>query len=766
MEKVDLLLKKFPVLIIDKEVGSDSPSGRKLNAIIACLKNMNLQVIVASSLDDGTASLSSNPAISCVLLDWDLISLSDVAPHQVGGILHHVRLLNPEVPVFLVAERSSLGSVPLEVLRECRGYIWVLEDTADFIAGRIEYAVRQYLNELLPPFFSALVEFSGLHEYSWHTPGHAGGTAFMKSAVGRAFHGFFGEELLRSDLSVSVTDTGSLLDHSGPVGKAEKFAAKVFGADQTYFVVSGSSASNHIVLHSIVNSGDIVLVDRNCHKSMNYALTMTGAIPVYLVPSRNPRGIIGPVHQDELTPETIRAKLEASPLVKDPNQKPVLAVLTNSTYDGLCYDTEYTTQLLGKSVDRILYDEAWYAYARFNPLYSGRFAMHRGKRLGNNPTVYAVQSSHKLLAALSQASMIHIRSDRKPVNPSLFNESFMMHTSTSPLYTIIASLDVSSKMMHDSGHVLTTETIQEAVDFRQEMLRIGQSLAMQKEENWWFKTWQTDAVGDTPFGSVKPGLLETSTDAWILHPGETWHGYDNLKEDYCMLDPIKVTILTPGVDDDGQLEDQGIPASLVSSFLETLGIIVEKTELYSFLVLFSMGLTRGKWSSLATALLNFKELYDAETPMAEVLPELVKEYPKHYENITIQAIAQAMHQAIKEADILGNLQQAFEKLPEPAMLPSKAYEELVRGNVERVAVKDLKGRTLAVQVVPYPPGIPLLMPGERFGNDTEAIGKYLLGLQDFDARFPGFGHDIHGVEVEPDENGNPIYYIYCLTEKG
>ncbi len=763
MERAEFLLPESPVLVIDDEVGVDSPAGRKTDAIIECLEDAGLPVAVASSLEDGAAALSSNPAISCVLLDWDLAASSEPAPCQVGGILHRVRMLNPKVPVFLVADRSSLGSVPLEVLEETSGYIWVLEDTADFIAGRIEFAVRQYLNELLPPFFGALVEFSGVREYSWHTPGHAGGTAFMKTAAGRAFQGFFGEELLRSDLSVSVEDLGSLNDHSGPVDDAEKYAARVFGADQTYFVVAGSSASNEIILHSIVTQGDIVLVDRNCHKSLNYALNMTGATPVYLVPSRNPRGVIGPVHQDELTPDAIRAKLEASPLVKDPNQKPVLAVLTNSTYDGLCYNVERTTQLLGQRVDRIHYDEAWYGYARFNPMYSGRFAMHDGQRSDDDPTVYATQSTHKLLAALSQASMVHVRSGRKLVNPALFNEAFMMHTSTSPLYTIMASLDVSSKMMHDSGHILTAETIQEAVDFRQEMLRVGQSLAARKQGDWWFETWQADTVAGTPFVDADPGLLETLPGAWVLHPGKAWHGYGDLEEDYCMLDPIKVTILTPGVSDDGRLEDQGIPAPLVSSFLATRGIVVEKTETYSFLVLFSMGLTKGKWGSLVAELMQFKELYDADAPVSEVLPELVKQYPQRYGAMTIQTLAQEMHRTIKETDILGNLDRAFENLPEPVMRPCTAFEELVRGNVERVAAKELKGRTLAVQVVPYPPGIPILMPGERFGDDTEAVGDYLLGLQALDARFPGFGHDIHGVEVEPDKNGAPTYYLYCLS---
>ena len=324
------------------------------------------------------------------------------------------------------------------------------EDSPAFVAGRIDAAARRYLETVLPPFFGKLVNFADTHAYSWHTPGHTGGTAFMKTAVGRAFLGFYGEQMLRSDLSVSVGSLGSLNDHSGPIAQAERYAAQVFGADHTFFSVGGSSASNEIILHSAVADGDVVLVDRNCHKSLNYALNMSGAIPVYLRPRRNARGLIGPVPASELDPETIRRKLEESPLVRGRVRKPVLAVLTNSTYDGLCYNVEQTTRALSQSVDRIHYDEAWYAYARFNPLYEGRYGMHRGERSPDDATVTVTHSTHKLLAALSQASMIHIRSGRVPVVPALFNEAFMMHTSTSHQYGILASTDVSTKMMDDA----------------------------------------------------------------------------------------------------------------------------------------------------------------------------------------------------------------------------------------------------------------------------------------------------------------------------
>jgi lysine decarboxylase/arginine decarboxylase len=220
------------------------------------------------------------------------------------------------------------------------------------------------------------MDFARVYEYSWHTPAHAGGTAFLKSPVGRAFYEYFGENLFRSDLSISVGELGSLLDHSGPIGQSEAYAARVFGAHRSYTVTNGSSTSNRIVFMASATHGDLVLVDRNCHKSLEQALTLTGAIPTYLMPSRNYLGIIGPIYPEHLTPEGLRSAMAANPLASDNVSKPVHAVVTNSTYDGLCYRATRVTELLGQSVDRIHFDEAWYGYAPFNPIYDERHGLH------------------------------------------------------------------------------------------------------------------------------------------------------------------------------------------------------------------------------------------------------------------------------------------------------------------------------------------------------------------------------------------------------
>ena len=756
----------FPVLVVIPPIVEGSAVGRSALEIQAALATLGRATVVTHTLDDAEAAVGSHPALSCVVLSWSLASESDEALAQTQRILARIRAQAPELPVLLGTSRNAAGHpVPLEIIEQVEGAIWVPEDSAAFIAGRIDAAAKRYLDTVLPPFFGQLANFADTHEYSWHTPGHTGGTAFMKTAVGRAFIGFYGEQFLRSDLSVSVGSLGSLNDHSGPIAEAERYAARVFGADHTFFSVGGSSASNEIILHSAVADGDVVLVDRNCHKSLNYALNMSGAIPVYLRPRRNARSVIGPVPSSEIEPGAIQKKIAESPLVKGRKaRKPVLAVLTNSTYDGLCYDVEKTTDLLSKSVDRIHYDEAWYAYARFHPVYEGRYGMHRGKRSKDDATVTVTHSTHKLLAALSQASMIHIREGRIPVEPALFNEAFMMHTSTSPQYSIIASTDVSAKMMDDAGPALMEEAIREAVDFRRAMLRIGRDLASRKSGDWWFEPWQADEVGRKGFLDADLEDLVHSPDAWILKPKQAWHGFGDLGAKYCMLDPIKVTTLTPGIGANGKPTKEGIPATIVTTFLGTQGIVVEKTEPYSFLALFSIGITRGKWGSLVAALMRFKELYDANAPLAKALPALVEAYPERYRGVGLRDLAADMHAANREADLLGALEGAFSHLPEPVLTPRETFARLVHRDVEQVPAAKLEGRVLAVQVVPYPPGIPLLMPGERFGKDTRAVGDFLLGLEALDAKFPGFGHDTHGVEVKTDKSGRSYYALYCLKE--
>jgi len=740
-----------------------SSINKAIESVIEHLKNNTIQVIQAENETDACSILQQDPGIEIVLIDWQLSAFSS-GKEDGRQVIQALRDISHDIPFFLLLDCDPAGSLTYDIMRETDELVWLQEDTAFFIAGRVHSAILHYRKSVTPPLTKKLIGFAEKYEYSWHTPGHAGGVAFMKSAIGRTFHEYFGENLLRSDLSISVGELGSLLDHSGPIGDSEKYCARVFGVDRAYTVTNGSSMSNRVIMMSSVTQGDYALCDRNAHKSTEQALTMSGAIPVYLMPSRNYLGIIGPVFARNLTADTIRNSITDNPLTKDKTQRAVHAILTNSTYDGLTYHVPTVIKNLNDSVDRIHFDEAWYGYARFNPIYAERFGMYGEPQdyPKTLPTIFTTTSTHKLLAALSQASLIGVRDGRNPVPHARFNEAYMMHASTSPFYPIIMSNEVSAAMMHGKGgQYLTTESISEAVRFRKAVRTLRRNL--QQKQDWFFSTWNPDFVTDPSSGKriafedAPESLLIRESACWELHAEDTWHGFEGIESGYCMLDPIKVSVVTPGVSADGNFEDQGIPATLLTAFLSQRGIQVEKTTDFTILFLFSLGVTRGKYGTLLNALLKFKEAYDDNAPVSQVLYAHESECPDSYLKMGLKDLAKSMFNFMRETKLLSAQAQAFSSLPVPVLSPAEAWSRLVHGDAEQVCIDKLAGRVLATGVVPYPPGIPMIMPGESAGDASGPFIRYLQILQEWDRTYPGFGHDIHGVE-----NISGSYYVQCL----
>jgi len=743
---------RFPVVIIDEDYRSDNASGLGIRALAKAIEAEGTEVLGVTSYGDLSQFAQQQSRASAFILSIDDEEFThgpelDPAVLNLRKFIAEIRLKNAEIPIYLYGETRTSSHIPNDILRELHGFIHMFEDTPEFVARHIIREAKSYLDSLAPPFFRALVEYASDGSYSWHCPGHSGGVAFLKSPVGQMFHQFFGENLLRADVCNAVDELGQLLDHSGPVAASERNAARIFNADDLFFVTNGTSTSNKMVWHATVAPGDVVVVDRNCHVSILHAITMTGAIPVFLPPTRNNLGIIGPIPKSEFLWENIEKKIRAHPFAKDVKTKPRILTLTQSTYDGVVYNVDSIKELLGTKIDTLHFDEAWLPHAAFHDFYRGMHAIGKDRPRSKDAMVFSTQSTHKLLAGLSQASQILVQdSETRQLDKFRFNEAYLMHTSTSPQYAIIASCDVAAAMMEPpGGTALVAESIMEALDFRRAMRKVDEEYG----DSWWFKVWGPDRLAAEGIGSRED---------WMLRSNEGWHGFGDLADGFNMLDPIKATVLTPGLDVNGDFADPGIPAAIVTRYLAEHGVIVEKTGLYSFFIMFTIGITKGRWNTLLTALQQFKDDYDKNQPLWRALPEFVQAFPR-YEKTGLRELCDAIHGIYRANDIGRLTTEMYMSNLEPAMKPADAFARMAHREIERVEIDDLEGRVTSALVTPYPPGIPLLIPGERFNKQ---IVKYLQFARDFNERFPGFDTDIHGL-VEEEIGGRRRYFVDCVA---
>jgi len=743
------MLFNFPVIIIDEDFRSENASGLGIRALAAAIEKEGLDVLGVTSYGDMTSFAQQQSRASAFILsidDEELALEPEETLAELRAFVAEIRHRNREIPIFLHGETRTSRHIPNDVLRELHGFIHMYEDTPEFIARSIKREAKAYLDSLPPPFFRALTHYAADGSYSWHCPGHSGGVAFLKSPVGQMFHQFFGENMLRADVCNAVEELGQLLDHTGPVAASERNAARIFNCDHLYFVTNGTSTSNKIVWHSTVAPGDIVVVDRNCHKSVLHSIIMTGAVPVFLMPTRNNYGIIGPIPKSEFAWENIQKKIAANPFAKDKNVKPRVLTITQSTYDGILYNVEDIKDELDGKIDTLHFDEAWLPHAAFHDFYGDYHAIGADRPRCKQSMIFSTQSTHKLLAGLSQASQILVQnSEERELDRSIFNEAYLMHTSTSPQYAIIASCDVAAAMMEEpSGTALVEESIAEALDFRRAMRKIDEEWGT----DWWFKVWGPDDLSEE-------GIEER--EAWMLKPGERWHGFQQLSEGFNMLDPIKATVITPGLDVDGEFSERGIPAAIVTKYLAEHGVIVEKCGLYSFFIMFTIGITKGRWNTMVTELQQFKDDFDKNQPLWKVLPEFVQKHPC-YERIGLKDLCHLIHGVYSVNDVARLTTEMYLSDMVPAMKPTDAFAKMAHREIDRVPIDDLEGRITSILLTPYPPGIPLLIPGERF---NETIVRYLKFARHFNEQFPGFETDIHGL-VKDVVDGKANYYVDCV----
>lgn len=683
-----------------------------IHSLNECLKKRRFEVVFAADQADLVRVVENNARLAGVVIDWE------DSPQELCQQIHD---FNEYLPVFAFSSSNSVTDATFQQLSlNVEFFEYEISNAAD-IAVTISQKVEEYEKAVTPPLTRALMNFAKEGKYTFCTPGHMSGTAFQHSPVGALFYDFFGANTFKADVSVSVGELGSLLDHSGPHRDAEKYIAETFNADRSYIVTNGTSTANKIIGLYSAPAGSTVLIDRNCHKSLTHLMMMSNVIPIYLRPTRNAYGILGGIPQSEFKHETIEKRVKETPNAT----WPVHAVVTNSTYDGLFYNTGFIKNTL--DVKSIHFDSAWVPYTNFSPIYQGLAGMSGGRTEGK--VIYETQSTHKLLAAFSQASMIHVKGE---INEATFNEAFMMHTSTSPFYPIVASTETAAAMMRGNvGHRLIDESIDRAIRFRKEIKRLRE-----ESDSWFFDVWQPENIG--------------TKECWELKPEDKWHGFRNIDQEHMYLDPIKVTLLTPGLNGDGTMAERGIPASIVSKYLDDRGVIVEKTGPYNLLFLFSFGIDNTKAMGLLRELCNFRRDYDRNLEIKEAIPSLYKKDPSFYDGMRLQELAQGIHKLIVEHDLPNMMFHAFETLPKMVMTPFDAFQRELNGEVEEVRIQDMQDKVNANMILPYPPGVPLVMPGEMLTADNRAVLDFMLMLCEIGEHFPGFETDIHGAYRQPD----------------
>ncbi len=693
-----------------------------LQELEQALRGQGFQIIWPKNNLDLLKLIEHNPRICGVIFDWD--------EHGIE-LCSDINDLNEYLPLYAFINTHSTMDVSAH---EMRMAIWFFEyglGAADEIGQRIRQYTDEYVEAITPPFTRALFNYVREGKYTFCTPGHMAGTAYQKSPVGCLFYDFFGANTLKSDVSISVTELGSLLDHTGPHLEAEEYVARTFGAEQSYMVTNGTSTSNKIVGMYAAPAGSTMLVDRNCHKSLTHLLMMSDIIPLWMKPTRNALGILGGIPKQEFSRESIARKVRDIPDA----QWPVHAVITNSTYDGLLYNTDWIKQTL--DVPSIHFDSAWVPYTHFHPIYNGKSGMSGERTPGK--VIFETQSTHKMLAAFSQASLIHIKGD---YDEETFNEAYMMHTTTSPSYPLVASIETAAAMLRGNpGKRLINRSVERALHFRKEIQRLRQ-----EADGWFYDIWQPEAIEDA--------------ECWPIAPGEDWHGFTRTDENHMFLDPVKVTILTPGMDELGNMAEEGIPAALVAKFLDERGVVVEKTGPYNLLFLFSIGIDKTRAMGLLRGLMEFKRAYDLNLRVKNMLPDLYAEDPDFYRNMRIQTLAQGIHNLIKQHNLPQLMLKAFDVLPEMEMTPHQMYQQQVKGNIETVELDNLINRVSANMILPYPPGVPLVMPGERVTAESRAVLDFLLMLCSIGRHYPGFETDIHG--AKRGEDG--IYRVRVLKQ--
>jgi ornithine decarboxylase len=781
--------RRFTFLLCAPGFGADDLEGVRLQRIIAAIEDDGFQVIKARRVEDAEMAVQTDAAIGCMVVDWSKRGLKG----KTAALINLMRRRGLEMPIVILVRRARLEDIPVEVLDYIDGYIFLSEETPEFIARNLISRLKQYAGTLKTPFFGVLVDYAEEGNQLWTCPGHNGGIFYSRSPIGRIFVEHLGEAVFRDDLDNSVLELGDLLTHEGPALEAQKEAAAIFGAERTYFVLNGTSSSNKVVLGALVAEGDLVLFDRNNHKAAHHgALLISGGIPIYLETDRNCYGLIGPIYSEALDEAAIREKIRLNPHVTDSEawKKPRpfrVAVIEQCTYDGTIYSADMILARIGHLCDYVLFDEAWAGFMKFHPLYAGRFAMGLNQLGESSPGIIATQSTHKQLASFSQASQIHVRDQhikgqRRRVEHRRFNESFLQHASTSPFYPLFASLDVGAQMMKGrSGVILWDDTVRLGIEVRKKLRAIRREYEQKETDparRWFFEPFVPDVVSvsgaqpddpvrEVPWESVTTDELASDARYWAFAPGAAWHGFGHVTEGFAMTDPNKLIVLTPGFDGrTGAYAEHGVPAPVVAQYLRENRVVAEKNDLNSLLFLLTPGVESSKAGTLLSAFAAFKRLHDDNALLEEVMPKFVARWSARYRGTHLRDLCAQMHAFYRDANVSALQRQQFEAahLPEMLVPPHEAARSLVRNKVDYLPISEIAGRVATTLFVVYPPGIATIVPGERLDARAKPMLDYLKMFEQSANLFPGFEAEVQGLyrEVEPD--GSIRFYTYVMQE--
>ncbi len=682
----------------------------------------------------------------------------DIEDYRKGG-LNKVDGTALGIPVFLYLRDEE--NTPEELVGHVVGVISDNLTDRRLFGRQIDEAAKRYEDKVLPPFFGALAQYVYKGKSQFDCPGHQGGAYFRRHPAGRAFYDFYGEELFRSDLCNADVAMGDLLIHEGAPLKAQKAAAKIYNADKTYFVLNGTSASNKVVLNAALTPGDLVLYDRNNHKSVNHgALLQAGATPIYLETARNPFGFIGGIDEKCFDEKYLRDLIrEKCPEKADAKRPFRLAVILLGTYDGTIYNARQVVDKIGHLCDYILFDSAWVGYEQFIPMM--RDCSPLLLELGpEDPGIFVTQSVHKQQAGFSQSSQIHkkdahIRGQDRFIPHKVLNNAFMMHASTSPFYPLFASLDVNAKMQEgEAGRRLWADCVKTTIDARKLLLDTCHHI----------KPFIPNKVRGADWKSYPTNLISQDLEFFKFVPGEKWHSFEGYGESQYFVDPCKFMLTTPGINvETGEYEDFGVPATILANYLRENGIIPEKNDLNSILFLMTPAENKEKMDHLVSQIARFEKYLDEDAPLEDVLPGLYKHYEYRYHDYSIRQLCQEMHDFYKERNIKKIQKQMFrsEYMPKSVINPQDAHFAFLRGQAELVRMEDAEGRVAAEGALPYPPGVLCCFPGEVWGGP---VLKYFLAWQEAMGRMPGFAPELQGVYVEDNGRGGKQVYCYVLKE--